>query len=30
MTYKFKQAIVGGDQYIYGFKFYLSIVKWYK
>jgi len=30
MTYRFKQAIVNGDQYIYGFRFYLSIVKWYK
>jgi len=30
MTYKFKQAIVNQDQYIYGFKFYLSIVKWYR
>jgi len=30
MQYKFKQAIVNGDQYIYGFGFYMSIVKWYK
>jgi len=30
MTYKFKQAIVSQDQYVYGFRFYLSIVKWYR
>jgi len=30
MTYKFKQAIIDHGQYIYGFGFYLSIVKWYR
>lgn len=30
MTYKFKHAIVNGDQFIYGLKYYMTICRWYK